>query len=618
MVMLAPFIPTSPALAAAISVTTTNDQFGSGAACSLREATRAANSDSAFGGCSAGNGADVISLAEGIYRLTRTGVADDDTTAGDLDVTENLTIRGLGPKLTVIDANGAVTGERALDVQADPRLSLFDLTIRHGKTFSPEFHGGGINGDAGATINLTNVDVHSNSADSNGGGIRIVDGRLVVNRSHVFGNDSGSNGGGISVDNAELVMENSRVDDNFAGSNAGGIEANEDSTATITRSSITDNSVERNGGGIFLSTNSTLDLTRSTVADNRAGRDSGGIRGLNNMTISRSTIRSNTAGATAGGILWLGNDPTVLEINNTTISGNHSEGVGGGLSLVGTGDALLTNTTISHNDSASSGGGISMDDADGETTLANVTVTRNRADSDDEDTGDGGGDGGGIFVEAGTFTLRNSIVAANTDAGGEAPDCSGALTSEDYNLLGLDTSCIAAPGSNDLIGDPTPLDPEIKPLADNGGATRTHALLPGSPAREAGNPAAPGGAAPSCAGKDQRGVPRGDCDIGAYQYVACFGLPVDHVGTPGRDVMNGTGATDVFLGLGGNDRINAGKGDDRGCGGEGRDTMLGQDGSDKLAGEDGADSLDGGSGKDTCVGGPGPDTAVSCEKKKSI
>ena len=68
-------LSTAPAQAAAIPVNTTTDEFntsGTGTGCSLREAIQAANTDSAFGGCTAGSGADTINLqgnttyAEGI------------------------------------------------------------------------------------------------------------------------------------------------------------------------------------------------------------------------------------------------------------------------------------------------------------------------------------------------------------------------------------------------------------------------------------------------------------------------------------------------------------------------------------------------------------------------
>jgi YD repeat-containing protein len=63
-------------------------------------------------------------------------------------------------------------------------------------------------------------------------------------------------------------------------------------------------------------------------------------------------------------------------------------------------------------------------------------------------------------------------------------------------------------------------------LQDNGGATLTHALLFGSPAIDAANPAAPGSGGNACDAVDQRGIARpadGDgngsvlCDTGAYE-----------------------------------------------------------------------------------------------------
>jgi hypothetical protein len=66
----------------------------------------------------------------------------------------------------------------------------------------------------------------------------------------------------------------------------------------------------------------------------------------------------------------------------------------------------------------------------------------------------------------------------------------------------------------------------LGPLASNGGKTKTHALLAGSPAIDAANPAAPGSGGTSCPTKDQRGIGRpkdgnGDtvsrCDMGAFE-----------------------------------------------------------------------------------------------------
>ena len=75
--------------------------------------------------------------------------------------------------------------------------------------------------------------------------------------------------------------------------------------------------------------------------------------------------------------------------------------------------------------------------------------------------------------------LRNSILAGNT-----ASDCSGPVTSAGYNLIGSTAGCTFTPGAGDQIG----VDPKLATLADNGGPTQTIALLPGSPAIDAGNP----------------------------------------------------------------------------------------------------------------------------------
>jgi hypothetical protein len=111
-------------------------------------------------------------------------------------------------------------------------------------------------------------------------------------------------------------------------------------------------------------------------------------------------------------------------------------------------------------------------------------------------------------------------VGDNTDAGNQAPDCSAAITSQGYNLVENATGCTGLTGTGDLTG----MDPRLGPLtAANGGITPTKALLPGSPALNAGNPAPPGGAPPACPFGDQRtgiNIHREDwgiCDIGSYE-----------------------------------------------------------------------------------------------------
>ena len=88
----------------------------------------------------------------------------------------------------------------------------------------------------------------------------------------------------------------------------------------------------------------------------------------------------------------------------------------------------LTNVTVSGNRAEGDGGGIDQG-VGGQADLNNVTVTGNTADI----SGDTGG-GGGIFNAGGTITLRNTIIAGNSDNTSapilKSPDCGGAaLTS---------------------------------------------------------------------------------------------------------------------------------------------------------------------------------------------
>jgi hypothetical protein len=227
-----------------------------------------------------------------------------------------------------------------------------------------------------------------------------------------------------------------------------------------------------------------LTLTNTTVSGNVGG----GIVNVSDFTgestIKNSTVSSNAADYFGGGIAdfsYYG-----LALIDTTVSGNVAYSGGGGISSF---ELTLTNSTVSGN-TASYGGGIRS----GAATVSNSTVSGNEASES----------GGGIVSSF--LTLTNSIVAHN---GTSPPNCD--VTSVDslgYNLSD-DSSCGLTAPSDLLVADAM-----LGPLADNGGPTETHALLPGSPAIDAGSPDCPPPAT------DQRGVvrPQGArCDIGAFE-----------------------------------------------------------------------------------------------------
>lgn len=178
----------------------------------------------------------------------------------------------------------------------------------------------------------------------------------------------------------------------------------------------------------------------------------------------------------------------------------------------------MVNSTVSHNRSYGGygGGGILnlSSYCTATTTIVSSTVFENRADG----PAGFGGRGDGIadaFSAAGSVVLKNSIVASPTQGLGSS--CYAvAVASAGHNIVG-DSSC-ALSGSGDLAGS----NPLLGPLANNGGATPTHAPLAGSPALDA----VPAGACTDAAGAvlatDQRGVsrPKGPaCDIGSVELV---------------------------------------------------------------------------------------------------
>jgi hypothetical protein len=112
--------------------------------------------------------------------------------------------------------------------------------------------------------------------------------------------------------------------------------------------------------------------------------------------------------------------------------------------------------------------------------------------------------------------LGNTIVAGNTSLPSSGKDIEGAIMSLGHNLIG---NSAGASGfvAGDLVGTAAhPLDPLLSPLGDHGATTQTLALLPGSPAIDAGdNSLIPAGVT-----TDQRGLPRvvnGTVDIGAFE-----------------------------------------------------------------------------------------------------
>jgi Zn-dependent metalloprotease len=227
------------------------------------------------------------------------------------------------------------------------------------------------------------------------------------------------------------------------------------------------------------------------------------ISSLDHFIIKNGQVASGSG----GGIANTGN----LTVTNSLIQDNFASG-GGGISNSHNSSLTLSNVTISNNFSAMGGG---IWNNGGTLILNNTTITGNSATM---------GMGAGIRASYAVTNLRNSIVAGNVGEDCSSDNSQTVFTSQGYNLIGNNINCPFTATTGDKVGTNTdPINPRLTPLQDNGGPTFTHALLAGSPAIDAGNPATPGGGGNGCLATDQRGVSRPvgpRCDIGSYEYNA--------------------------------------------------------------------------------------------------
>ncbi|MBC8448725.1 MAG: CSLREA domain-containing protein [Chloroflexi bacterium] len=335
-------LPPPVAHAAAINVTTTLDEYGSaGAGCSLREAIQAANTDAAFGGCTAGSGADTINLPAGTYTLTRAGIDEDADATGDLDVTSEITLAGEGAATTVVQAgtqpDWSDSVDRVLHVVETGTLTVQHLTIRHGFAQSnvfPNYRGGGIY-NAGGTLAVHRCIFSGNRALQHGGGANNVAGSVTINDCTFEGNVADYYAGAVYNREGPMTINGSALSNNEATFWAGAIFNSNGGTVTLNNSSLSDNRVTGPG----------------TAATSLAGGAIFNHPDAGLLTVNNSTLNGNQGGELGGAIY----NAAPLTINNSTLSGNQAE-EGGAIYFVST--VNISSSTITDNEATSEGGGI--------------------------------------------------------------------------------------------------------------------------------------------------------------------------------------------------------------------------------------------------------------------
>jgi uncharacterized repeat protein (TIGR01451 family) len=265
---------------------------------------------------------------------------------------------------------------------------------------------------------------------------------------------------------------------------------------------IQNGNVTTNFGGGISNSNGNLTINHSLIKNNRGYWQGGGIANAGTLTLNDSIVRDNAAGkidaSGGGGGGGISNSSGSMTINNSAIIGNKMYGNYQGSGIYNSANLTLNNSTISGN----TGIGYAI------YTYAYLNTTLNLNSSTVADNE------GGIFNIYGMVYLQNTILTGNSVSNYQ--DCRqdssvGVVKSLGYNLIGTNLGCTL--DDSDL----TNIYPMLAPLHDNGGPTLTRALLKGSPAFNAGNPAGCQGSA-GLLTTDQRGVPRSDrCDIGAFE-----------------------------------------------------------------------------------------------------
>ena len=396
------------------------------------------------------------------------------TTAGLL-IDKDLTITGPGPDdLTIARSSAEGTPAFIVIDVSQGAITISGLTIS--------------NGDGGMT--------------PYGGGMHTAIVVLATVSNCHFTNNRGAMGGGFSSEGlGNSHLSSCTFTGNLATISGGAVYVG--GTTTLSRCTISGNSATYGGGGIAVY--DFVTVSNSTISDNFVLADpaseqgyGGGIYNAGYVTILRSTIANNQNGRGNGG--GIHNEGPQLNVSDSTFYGNTAQGDGG--ALWNGGPAILTD----------------------------CTVTNNTASEDSPYDNDLGGGGVANFTDLGaSVTLKNTIIAAN-----QAPNHPDVVTeasafpeilSDGYNLIGDGTGGEITPATGDQIGtEDAPIDPMLEPLASNGGPTQTCALLPGSPAIDLGDPAAPA--------TDQRGYNRVDApDIGAFELGATIPETLANIST---------------------------------------------------------------------------------------
>ena len=381
--------------------------------------------------------------------------------------------------------------------------TVIDCTFIHNEAGA----GGGMYNGEHSSPTVTDCTFSFNEA-SRGGGMYNYESSPPVTGCTFIGNEAESAGGGMyNRDSSPAVTECSFFGNFIGGYGDGGGMSNDDGNPTVSGCTFSGNEADYGGG--MHNFDSSPKVTDCTFSYNKAHAGGGMYSGLGSPMVVRCTFTGNEAAA-GGGMQNGGSLPTT--VSDCTFSDNVASYYGGAMSNAGARPMTVIDCTFSGNSAVLGGGMYNYNHCN--PTVVSCTFFGNEASK-----------GGGIFDSFTVSAIGNTILAGNSP-----DDCALPVTSLGYNLES-GTSCGCTQPTDQQSADPL-----LGPLADNGGPTLTHALLPGSPALDE-IPPPYNGALPT----DQRGFARpypagGFADIGAVEMQMTYS----------RGDVNGDGVIDLL------------------------------------------------------------------------
>lgn len=492
------------------------------------------------GGAFFSNGASTLTVTNSVFSNNSAGTGGAMLFRGNEGSAMNATISRSSFINNRADGFAESSSGGVIELGADAVLSLNDVVMRGNHA---DERGGALSG-SGATVTATNVVFDDNTSDVSGGAISVA-GPLTLTGVTMTDNSAAVDGGALlhfGVGSETVLVENSVISRNQAGDDGGGLFI-EGSATTVVNTLVSGNTAGDIGGGLYVSAQASgggTSLEGATVSGNTAAHDGalharlseGRTFGLSNTTVSgntatagaamtvqtrssggfvmsKSTVSGNVAGGSASAVRITHSDASYNSnsyavINESTFSGNRAGNAAAAITFGAIEDVAISHSTFVDNQGSGSGSTQIHQTASPYYGIMNVTT-------------------GAPFIN-----ISDSILSSSNTrelfVGGDSLAADGTPSTDVFSLEPevtlIDSIAEQGYAKTTNATENTILfleeDPLLGPLANNGGATKTHAPLSSfSPGVDTGEGA-------FATGSDQRGVTTQGAgpDRGAVEYTS--------------------------------------------------------------------------------------------------